>query len=165
MYEQIWVGITDTDRLTRYYAMLADKLRLRHQILSVLLAAIACGAAVPLLTRLPDWLAALMFLLVALATLWLLKADYSAKAAAAALFATQYGRLAVQWRQLWYGQPSQDQINELWNQYHQIASGLDIPIDHKLNQKAMEQADALLPSEFAGSDHPQRRAPAPATHP
>ena len=165
MHEQIWVGITDTDRLIRYYAMLADKLRLRHQILSVLLAAIACGAAVPLLTKLPNWLAAAMFLLVALATLWLLKADYSAKATAATLFALHYGYLAVEWRQLWYGQPTQEQITALQQKYHQIAGGYDIPIDHKLNHKAMEAADAALPSEFQSSQNLQRRAPAPAPNP
>ena len=51
MHQQIWVGITDTDRVIRYYDMLSDKLRLKHQVISALLAAIACGAAVPLLTR------------------------------------------------------------------------------------------------------------------
>ena len=89
--------------------------------MSALLAAIACGAAVPLLTRLPDYLGAGLFFLVALATIWLLKADYSAKAAAASLFCDQYGYLAREWRDLWYGEPTQARINGLWEKYQRIA--------------------------------------------
>ena len=33
MHQQIWVGITDTDRVIRYYDMLSDKLRLKHQVI------------------------------------------------------------------------------------------------------------------------------------
>ena len=152
MHQQIWVGITDTERMVRYYGMLADKLRFRHQVLSALLAAIACGAAVPLLTRLPDYLGAGLFFLVALATIWLLKADYSAKAAAASLFCDQYGYLAREWRDLWYGEPTQARINGLWEKYQRIASGYDIPTDPKLNWKAMEEADAVVLNEFGGGD-------------
>ena len=152
MHQQIWVGITDTERLVRYYGRLADKLRFRHQVLSALLAAIACGAAVPLLTRLPDYLGAGLFFLVALATVWLLKADYSAKATAASLFCAQYGYLALEWRELWYGEPTQARINELGAKYRRIASDYAIPVDHKLNRQAMEEADAALLSELGAGD-------------
>ena len=160
IHQQIWVGITDTDRVIRYYDMLSDKLRLKHQVISALLAAIACGAAVPLLTRLPDYLAAVMFFIVAVATIWLLIADYSSKATAARLFCDQYRYLAAEWRQLWYGKPTQAQIDALWEKYNRITGGYDIPVDNKLNRRAMEEADAILPSEFANRDNPERLAAA-----
>ena len=160
MHQQIWVGITDTDRVIRYYDMLSDKLRLKHQVISALLAAIACGAAVPLLTRLPDYLAAVMFFIVAVATIWLLIADYSSKATAARLFCDQYRYLAAEWRQLWYGEPTQAQIDALGGKYNRITGGYDIPVDNKLNRRAMEEADAILPSEFANRDNPERLAAA-----
>ena len=124
------------------------------------MAAIACGAAVPLLTRLPDYLAAVMLFIVAVATIWLLIADYSSKATAARLFCDQYRYLAAEWRQLWYGEPAQAQIDALWGKYNRITGGYDIPVDHKLNRRAMEEADALLPSEFANRDNPERLAAA-----
>ena len=159
MYQQIWNGILDTDRMIRYYGMLSDKLRFRHQVASVVLAAIACGAAVPLLTQLPNYLAAVMFFLVAVATIWLLKADYSSKSTAASIFAAQYGYLAIEWRGLWFGQPSQQQIDALWEKYHRIAGGYDIPEDTKLNWKAMYESDLVLTSEF-GSGNSQESVPA-----
>ena len=104
IYDQLWVGLTDTDRVARYYDMIADKMSFRHAVSSVFLITVACGAAVPLLTHLPNYVAAVMFVL---ASVWTLFANYPAQAMAARLFSDQYKRLSVEWRRLWYGQPTQ----------------------------------------------------------
>ena len=149
MEQQVWIDITDTERVVRYYGMLADKLRRRHQMVTVILALSASGAAVPLIARLPEWIAACMFLVVAGIAIWSFLADYSAKATAAGLFCDQYRHLSAEWRRLWYEGATQAEIDALWEQYNRIASGYDLPVDHALNEKAQYEAYAVIADDFS----------------
>ncbi len=149
MDEQIWEGIVETDRGIRYYGKLSGKHRARHQWLSGILAVFATGAAVPLITQLPDWLSAILFLGVAGGTIASLMLNYSSKATAAHLFSEQFQHLGVEWRQLWYGQPTQAQIDALWEKFYRIPSGFELGVDRKLNAKAQHEGNQVLPGEFA----------------
>ena len=57
MTQQIWTSLLESDRVARYYSMLADKLRWRHNILTAILI-ISATAAASLLAQLPNWVSA-----------------------------------------------------------------------------------------------------------
>ena len=82
MTQQIWTSLLESDRVARYYSMLADKLRWRHNILTAILI-ISATAAASLLAQLPNWVSALVIFLTACVSAWLYVFDYSGKATAA----------------------------------------------------------------------------------
>ena len=161
MEDQLWRGITDTERLARYFGKLADKLRHRHRLLTMLLALEATGAGAMLIARLPEWAAALMFAFVAATAIWSFLADYSGKAMAADLFSLQYRHLLIEWNRLWYGEAIQAQIDALQTKLVQIPSGVELAFDHKLNDDAGDEAYTVLAHDFGV--HYQGRGAAAAT--
>ena len=54
MRDQVWIGILEANRLTRYYSALADQLRWRQRLLSVVIAVAASGAAATVLEVWPE---------------------------------------------------------------------------------------------------------------
>ena len=60
MRDQVWIGILEANRLTRYYSALADQLRWRQRLLSVVIAVAASGAAATVLAQWPAWLSAIV---------------------------------------------------------------------------------------------------------
>ena len=148
MDDQLWRGITDTERLARYFGKLADKLRTRHRLLTMLLALEATGAGAMLIAQLPEWVAALMFAFVAATAIWAFLADYPGKAMAADLFSLQYKRLSIEWNRLWYGEATQGEIDALQTKLVQIPSGVDLALDHKLNDEAGDEAYTVLAHDF-----------------
>ena len=148
MDDSIWNGILDAGRLGRYYSALADKYRTKHRIVTVLIAVGASGAMASLLTRMPSEVSAVVMLVVAVAAIWSSYADYSGKAAMADAAASQYDDLAVEWRRLWYGEASVDQVTALQHKEVKIASGLPLNEDKALNQKAQIDAYETIPLDF-----------------
>ena len=114
MTQQIWNGLLESDRVARYYSMLSDRLRLRHNILTAILIILVTAAAASLLAHLPDWISAIVIFMTACISAWLYVSDYSGKATAASLFSDQYGRLHTKWAQLWYSDaPTMEEIRAL----------------------------------------------------
>ena len=153
MRDQIWNGITESYRLTRYYSALSDKFRLRHRVFTVITTLAASGAAVSLLAHAPDWVGITVAFLAACSAVWSSFADYSGKAAMASAASSQYQELAVEWKQLWFGEIAEDQIARLEYKDAAIARGLPIEEDVKMNQKAQEEAYAVVTQDFRGSEN------------
>ena len=151
MNQQIWNGILDAERLARYFQRLSDKLRWRHRILTVLLIVSASGAMTALLSQMPYGVSAIVMLIAAVLSTWLYFADYSGKAAAASLYSSQYFILATKWGQLWYGNPTQEEVNILQSQQDQIATGYDIPIDRALNEECTGEVYEVVAKKFAAT--------------
>ena len=148
MRQQIWNGILDANHATRYYQLLANKLRRRHLVISAVLAVSASGAAVSLLAQLPDVLSAIVLFITACLSIWLYFADYSGKATAAGLFSDQYRDLETAWKQLWYDEPAIEAVAALQERDNKIAAGYELDIDEDLNAKAQQDAYATVPGEF-----------------
>lgn len=153
MTQQIWTGLLESDRVARYYSMLANKLRWRHNILTATLIVLATGAAASLLAQLPAWVSAGVIFLTACISAWLYVFDYSGKATAASLFSDQYGRLHTKWTQLWYAEnPTIEEIRALQDEYNNIAIGFTLDTDEALNDKAQEEAYTSVPNQFGHSE-------------
>ena len=146
---QIWVGMLDTERAIRYCDKLADKSLRRHRFLSVSLVAASVGVAAPLLEPIPAYVAAIFLAIVAITAIGSLVTDYATKAVVCRVVCVQYRELSEEWRQLWYGEPSQADVNALREKYNRISNNYyDFPSDDALNEKAKDEAYKTLPSEF-----------------
>ena len=100
--QQVWTGVHSSERLYRYYGRLESKLQRLHVTSLVFIGVASSGAAAALLGHLPDFLSAILFFLVAGATIWVFTADYSKRSAIAGLATGQWGELALEWERLWY---------------------------------------------------------------
>ena len=149
MRSQIWNGILDTERLSRYFQRLEDKLRWRYQLLTVLLAVSASGAMGSLLSEMPYAISAAVMFLAACLSIWLYHADYSGKATAAGLFSAQYKALAIEWEQLWYGEPAQAEVHSMQVREARVSNGYHIPVNDALNKQCTGEAYEVLPQKFA----------------
>ena len=146
---QIWVGMLETERAIRYCDKLAAKSLRRHRFLSVSLVAASVGVAAPLLAPLPAYVAAIFLAIVAITAIGSLVTDYATKAVVCRVVSVQYRDLSEEWRQLWYGSPYQADVNALREKYNRISNNYyDFPSDDALNEKAKDEADKTLPSEF-----------------
>ena len=149
--QQIWVGMLDTERAILYCDKLASRSLRRHQLLSIGLTLASCGVAIPLLLPLPEFVAVIFLAVVACTAVFFLVADFSQKNAVCRMVCGQYRELSSEWRNLWYGEASQvdvnalrDKFNRLSNNYHNFTN------DDSLNEKAKDEADRSLQSEFGG---------------
>lgn len=155
--EQVWIGITDADRLFRYYGLLRDKLRRRDNFFTVVTILFAVLAIVPLTASasieryVPDWLAVLFIILAIIATWWSSHAKYSYRAAVADAACDQYQTLASNWRRLWWANGTQEQVDMLNYQATQITAGQKLDEDQELNERAQRDSFKLLASEFGTS--------------
>ena len=121
---QIWVGMLDTERAIRYCDKLADKSLRRHRFLSVSLVAASVGVAAPLLEPIPAYVAAIFLAIVTITAIGFLVTDYATKAVVCRVVCGQYRELSEEWRQLWYGEPSQADVNALRGKYNRISNKL-----------------------------------------
>ena len=160
MREMIWGGILEADRLQRYYYMMADKNTGYHQITSFIALAVGSvgvGVAIGATVAGSSEVAAIILGLAFILSLVLHIADYSGIAVAARMKSEQYSQLATDWRRLWYGEPTLEDILELRRKSERIGTGYAIPLDEKLHARAQRDAYLAVPQEFmdAGELEPQ----------
>ena len=151
MRDQVWMGILEANRLTRYYSALADQMRWRHRLWSVFIAGAASGAAATLLAQLPDWVSASVLFAAALAAIWSHYADYSGKAAKADSVCGQYQELEIEWRGLWYGEMNREQVQKLQLRDLRITNGLGLNTNKRLNRKSWKETHDVITQEFNGA--------------
>ncbi len=150
--DQIWMGLLNADRVSRYYALLSRKHRRRYRLFSGLAALSATGAAASLIAQGPDWLSGIVALTTAANMVWLLLTDPSGKATAAGLFAEFYGELTHDWRDLWYGSATQEDIQQLRTRYSRITAGYELDEEDDLNERAQREAYEAIPAEFYSNE-------------
>ena len=148
MRDQVWIGILEANRLTRYYSALADQLRWRQRILSVVVAVAASGAAATVLAQWPAWLSATVLFGTSFAAIWSHYADYSGKAAKADSVCSQYQELEIEWHGLWFGEATMDQVQKLKLRDIRITTGLNLNENKRLNKKAWEETYEVISQEF-----------------
>ncbi len=159
--EQVWIGLTDTDRLIRYYGILSGKLRRKHTFLTWVTILSAAMAIIPLAIELSVLISIAFFGMVVISTLWSIHADYSSKATAANLFSEQYGYLATAWRQLWYGNVTSNDVTRLRQTYDKIPTGYEMAIDEGANEKAQKEAYKVIADEFRSDGDTRLATPTP----
>ena len=151
LWDRVWVGLTDTERLSRYYLALGDKLRRWHQRLTYLTVVFASGAVASLLAHAPELVSVVVLSLTAAVAIWSNLADYSGKAAAAHAISNRCRDLMVDWVKLWHEnnqEPDPGQIDTLERLLNEITSQSPVDEDDKLHERVQEEAYAVCKAEY-----------------
>ena len=153
---QVWTGVHSSERLYRYYGRLESKLQRLHVTSLVFIGVASSGAAAALLGHVPDFQSAILFFLVAGATIWVFTADYSKRSAVAGLASGQWRELALEWERLWYdldnleGEEIVGRMLALQQRERIVGAeaqcGQD---DDGLNERCAEEAYAVLAARFS----------------
>ena len=84
--------------------------------------------------------------------IWFLATDYATKTAVYGTLGDRYKELSEEWRELWYKESSQSEVNALRVKYNRLSASYNNYEDNdKLNNQAFDKADQLLVNEFGGS--------------
>ena len=161
--DQVWYGMVDSERLSRYYMALADTMTSKHYWWTFGVLVTAAGVPASLAFDLPDWAegwaTAAMSAGVIGITIWTVCADYSRKAVAAAIIADRCRILAQQWKSLWVNQNSYDtddfisEIKTLTKRMEEATASQEIAWiqlrpNNKLHDRCTNEAENILESEF-----------------
>ena len=148
----IWLGMLDSERLSRYYRKLSDRMKRNHFILSAFILLSSTAAIASLISELYGWVAAIFLLIVAVAVIWHHLGEYSKRAALASVVAIQCDSLASEWKHLWLERNTRPdalaQASALERRMTEATNLYDGPQDDALNVKCAEEAYAAAQVEF-----------------
>lgn len=97
---EIWQGLWDAKRMSRYYLAMHDRHQVIDRVATVLLLTCGTSAVMALWSALPDWSQAAAGVAVAAVTIYAAIARHAAKAATAQTIHVQCDDLAIDWRDL-----------------------------------------------------------------
>ena len=155
MTQQIWTGLLDSERLTRYYARLADRYSFRQRLLLavIVLSGLSTDVVIVVNSLQGTPMGIALLVLSGVATLagainfWL---QDSVKANSARLISNQYATLYNDWRRLWFqDKPDEELVAVLTERLVSIGAALDCPDDRKLNEMVEREADRVVTGEFS----------------
>ena len=150
MSAQVWYGLLDAERNSRYFHRLADRMETWKNVLTFFVIVSSSGAATTLLAQGPEIVSAILFAATVVASLVLYFWDYSGKAAAARIFSDQYRETAQEWKRMWYQDEglSQAEIEALQDRELRIGLSERIKVDYKLNERCAKEAYDYARAEF-----------------
>lgn len=97
----VWQGLLDVARLVRYYEALANRHRLCHFWVRLLLLGAAASGIATLLGVLPNLAQLISGALVAILVVWDSISDYSKKATVLHMISIECSALDIEWGELW----------------------------------------------------------------
>ena len=155
--QQIWLGLLDSERATRYYRAAGDKYRRSYHwtAVTIALGSILTGAST-LTAKLTDAGAAeaatvVFSIVTALAVAWLLRRNDARTLAqtqsASAYFAVMYR----EWRHVWDNRDDPNDASNVRVLAERMHAGppVDMEDDEALNQACYEQAIQVVQHDFA----------------
>ena len=155
---QAWMGILDTESLSRYYERLAGRFERRHFWYTVIIAFSSTAAVATLIGNITivgvddNAVPAVLGAIVAGAVIWSSHSEYAKKAAQAAIISHQCKGLSLEWKHLWSNMPEGQEgiarINELASRLNTITNDYSMPQDDALSTKCREEADNVCKQEF-----------------
>lgn len=159
---EVWQGLWDSQRMVRYYQALHGHYLRRNRVTMWALVVFGTGAFVALWERMPDIAQPLVGLAVAVTSLWVLFADYAAKAAVAQSIAAQCEELATEWATLFaqlddpgeeLGEPrvraSLDDLKRRMTAATYRSGDANIPDNQRINERATAAATEALKAAYA----------------
>ena len=100
--QQIWAGLVDADRLTRYYSRLADRFSRHNRWAMLTVSFFSTLAIISVFAEWLMWISAGVSGIAASIALWVAFYDLSRRAGVAAFIASACMDLTAEWEQLWY---------------------------------------------------------------
>lgn len=155
---EIWQERLDAERLVRYYEVLAERHRLRHLWIRIILLLAAIGGAVSLLKVIPQ----IFQLIAGLSVIVLVAVDFAfngaRKSAVLNLIQIECRALGNEWESLWIG-PEQISDDDARRENERLARRLsevtgwaghaEVGEDQKLNVKCEELAYNVMRERYA----------------
>lgn len=154
---QVWLGLLDAERLSRYYEAMAARLQRWHMALTAFVALGSTGAVSSLVLGAPDWVAELLAGAVAAVAVWTSYYGHASKAALMEAARDSCADLALCWRDLWARLEGLDDA-EAWREIQSLkrreeAATARVPAhlgaNERLNEQCAKDAYAVLGSEYA----------------
>ena len=155
---EVWQGMLDCARLSRYYNIQADRYHTRHEILQGALFLAATGSAAAILDVLPDMIALLANAAVAVCAVLHFFQDYGKKAAVLHTISSDCLELEKDWRLLWNEQSSledsevlnrNDRLSERLNMVTGRSGLIGVRDNDTLNRRCQEEAFEVMESHYA----------------
>lgn len=154
---QVWLGLLDAERLSRYYEAMAARLQRWHIGLMALIALGSTGAIATLLLNAPAGVAEVLAGTVALAAAWTSYYGHASKAAMTEAARDGCAELALRWRDLWARLESLDEadarreIEQLHRQEERATARVPAHLTtrRRLNERCAEEAYSVLGNEYA----------------
>ena len=154
---QVWHGLLDAERLSRYYLAMAARQQRWHMGLTTFVALGSVGVAASLLFGAPDWVAGSLAASVAAIAVWPYYHSQASYAALTEATAASCSDLTLSWRDLWARLESLDE-EDAWREIHALKreealTTARVPshltTDRRLNEQCAEEAYAVLGDEYA----------------
>ena len=154
---QVWLGLLDAERLTRYYAAMAVRLQRWHMGLTAFVATGSTGAVGSLLFDAPNWVAEVLAGAVAVAAVWTSYCGHASKAATMEAARDGCADLALLWRDLWArlegldGADAWGEIRNLRRREELVTARVPSHLAerHGLNVRCAKDAYSTLGNEYA----------------
>ncbi len=152
MNQQIWEAIFDAERHYLYYLKLAKRYRIWNIgfHLGVMIGSFL--AAITLLVNLDDWIAAVLFLVVASLTTFIMLMNFSRKASIAETAGQQCLQIRTDLIRVWrnsYDASEQGLVHRLEERLNNATGFVDINVNDGLNKKCSQDAYTWMEKNFA----------------
>ena len=160
--KEIWYGLDDSVRISRYYTLLADRYQRYHIFTRLALLIVACGAVVAFFDLPPmhwfDKFEPIIGFLLLVTVLVDFSFDFGSKAAKLHVVAKECSYIEGQYRTLWRNHPDLNdevaekkfvKLNNKLRQVTSIPSKFGVRIDNKLNNRCTDAAYRILEREYA----------------
>ncbi len=152
MNQVIWEAIFDAERHYRYYLKLAKRYRLWNIGLHLTVMVGSFLAALTLLINLWDWIAAVLFLVVAGLTTFIMLMNFSRKASMAETAGQQCLQIRTDLIHVWrnsYDPTERGWVHGLERRLTNATGFVDININERLNQECSKTAYTWMEKNFA----------------
>ena len=154
---QVWFGLLDAERLSRYYRVVATRLQRWHMALTALVALGSTGAVGSLLLGAPLGVAEALAAVVAAAAVWTAYYGHASKAALTEAAGMNCADLALCWRDLWARLDGLDEVAvrheiESLKRREQAATArvpAHLAADGRLNERCAKDAYDVLGTVYA----------------
>ena len=154
---QVWLGLLDAERLSRYYAEMAARLQRWHMGLMALIALGSTGAVATLLLSAPAGVAESLAGTVAAAAVWTSYYGHASKAAMMEAARDGCADLALRWRNLWAQLESLDEA-QAWREIQHLQRQEELATarvpahlttKRRLNERCAKEAYTVIGNEYA----------------
>lgn len=154
---QVWHGLLDAERLSRYYLAMAARQQRWHMGLTAFVVFGSTGAVGSLLLGAPDWVAAAFAVSVTAAAVFTYFYGHASNAALMVAAAHSCSDLVLSWRDLWARLDGLEE-DDAWQEIQRLKRTeklatarlpAHLEADERLNEQCAQDAYTVLGDEYA----------------
>ena len=151
-----WIGLLDSERLTRYYAALAVRLERRRLRWTAFVVIGSTAAVASLMAESPDTFLTLLLVAIVAANIWTSCFDHSRHSVIASVASDNCAKLKTEWKNLWLKIDDVDEdeaLRTIADLEERLTEATDrvpqwLADSEEINEKCTEDADKAIEHEF-----------------